>query len=147
MKYSNIDILLLIILLIGVFFILKSFLKKNLKIYDDPMLLKIYDDLKKIYPEIESKHITIYGANNTLTENKKKIFLCIRKKNKEYYDYNTILYIAIHELAHVINEEYDINDNHGKKFNDINAQLLEKAYTLNLIDRNAEIKYDMCGTI
>lgn len=141
------DFLLLIILLIGILIILNIYMSRYIKIYDDPLLEKIYLDLKKIYPDIDSKNIKLYGANNTLTENKKKIFLCLKKRNGEYYDYNTLLYLAIHELAHVINNEYDTGHNHGDKFNQINEDLLEKAYSKGLLDKNKEIEYDMCGRI
>lgn len=139
------DTLFLLILVALVYIMVKIHLNQTLKIYDDPMLLKIYNDLTKVYPDIDKKEITLYGANSTLTENKKRIFICLKKKNGEYYDYNTLLYISIHELAHVINDEYDTHENHGEKFNKINLELIDKAHNMGLLDKNKEIKYDMCG--
>ena len=139
------DFLILVILLSGMFIIISIYMSRYLKVYDDPLLQRIYLDLKKVYPDIDSKNIKLYGANNTLTENKKKIFLCLKKKNGEYYDYNTLLYLAIHELAHVINNEYDTGHNHGEKFNELNDTLLTRAYSKGLLDKNKEIEYDMCG--
>lgn len=121
--------------------------KTNIQIYDDPMLTRIYNDLKQIVPDIDKLDIRLYGANDTLTENKKNIYLCLKNRNGTYYDYNTLLYIAIHELAHVLNDEYDTTNNHGDKFNEINNLLLKRAESLNLIDVNKPINYDMCGTI
>jgi hypothetical protein len=141
----NQDFLILVILLSGMFIIISIYMSRYLKVYDDPLLQRIYLDLKKVYPDIDSKNIKLYGANNTLTENKKKIFLCLKKKNGEYYDYNTLLYLAIHELAHVINNEYDTGHNHGEKFNELNDILLTRAYDKGLLDKNKEIEYDMCG--
>jgi len=141
------DIIILIALLFGVFFFIRSYFSQAIKVYDDPILSKIYQDLKKIYPDIDKKGIHLYGANDTLTENKKKIFICVKRRNGEYYDYNTILYISVHELAHVLNNEYDITENHGAKFNDINNQLLNKAYELGLLDKTKPINYDMCGLL
>jgi len=139
------DFLILVILLSGMFIIISIYMSRYLKVYDDPLLQRIYLDLKKVYPDIDSKNIKLYGANNTLTENKKKIFLCLKKKNGDYYDYNTLLYLAIHELAHVINNEYDTGHNHGEKFNELNDILLTRAYDKGLLDKNKEIEYDMCG--
>ena len=139
------DFLILVILLSGMFIIISIYMSRYLKVYDDPLLQRIYLDLKKVYPGIDSKNIKLYGANNTLTENKKKIFLCLKKKNGDYYDYNTLLYLAIHELAHVINNEYDTGHNHGEKFNELNDILLTRAYDKGLLDKNKEIEYDMCG--
>jgi len=144
---QTLDLLFLLVLVFLVYLMVTVHLKQTIKIYDDPMLSKIYNDLKKIYPEIDTKGISLYGANNTLTENKKRIFICLKKKNGEYYDYNTLLYISIHELAHVINDEYDTHESHGEKFNKLNVELLDKAHDMGLIDKNAEIKYDMCGVL
>jgi len=141
----NQDFLILVILLSGMFIIISIYMSRYLKVYDDPLLQRIYLDLKKVYPYIDSKNIKLYGANNTLTENKKKIFLWFKKKNGEYYDYNTLLYLAIHELAHVINNEYHTGHNHGEKFNELNDTLLTRAYDKGLLDKNKEIEYDMCG--
>jgi len=121
--------------------------EKKIETYQDPLLDKIYKDLKLIYPDLDQKKIKMYGANDTLTEDKKIMYLCIRKKNGEYYDYPSILYIAIHELAHVLNDEYDTHSEHGDKFNNLNKVLLQKAYELNLLPKNLKVNYDMCGTI
>jgi predicted metal-dependent hydrolase len=121
--------------------------EKKIETYQDPLLDKIYKDLKLIYPDLDQKKIKLYGANDTLTEDKKHMYLCIRKKNGEYYDYPSILYIAIHELAHVLNDEYDTESQHGDKFNNLNQVLLQKAQDLKLLPKNLKVNYDMCGTI
>jgi len=121
--------------------------ERKIETYQDPLLGKIYKDLKLIYPDLDQKNITIHAANDTLTEDKKTMYLCIRKKNGEYYDYPSILYIAIHELAHVLNDEYDTESQHGDKFNNLNQILLQRAEDLELIPKNLKVNYDMCGTI
>jgi hypothetical protein len=142
------SILFLLIIIILVYIVYNKNKNKNkIYVYNDPMLNKIYKDLEKLVPNLSKLDIRLYGANDTLTENKKKIYLCLKHPNGTYYDYNTILYIAIHELAHVLNDEYDTTGNHGAKFNQINEVLLKRAESLNLIDLNKPIKYDMCGTI
>jgi len=121
--------------------------EKKIETYQDPLISKIYNDLKLIYPNLDQKNITILAANDTLTEDKKTMYLCIRRKNGEYYDYPSILYIAIHELAHVLNDEYDTESEHGDKFNNLNQILLQKAYELKLLPKNLKVNYDMCGTL
>lgn len=139
--------ILIVLLTITIIFCIVYKQKYKIKIYDDPILQKIYNDLKLVYPDLDNKKIKLYGANDTLTENKKIIYLCVKRKNNEYYDYNTILYIAIHELAHVLNDEYDTSSYHGEKFQKINEYLLKRAVNLGIFDPNKEINYDMCGTI
>ena len=52
------------------------------------------------------------------TENKVKLILCLRKKTPnaqgiyELHDINTMMFVVIHELTHVLNDQYD----HGPKF-------------------------------
>lgn len=115
--------------------------------YEDPLISKIYKDLKLLYPQLDEKNITIHGANDTLTEDKKTMYLCLRKKNGEYYDYPSILYIAIHELAHVLNDEYDTHSEHGHKFNNLNKILLKRAHDIGLLPKDLKVNYDMCGKI
>ncbi len=53
------------------------------------------------------------SQKNTFTVNKSDIYLCL-----EFDDYNTLMYVLIHEMAHMAN--YDDNDNpiegHGDEF-------------------------------
>jgi len=52
---------------------------------------------------------------NTYTENKKNIFFCTRQPNGEVYDDNTLIYVALHELAHVMSKSVD-TDEHSPEF-------------------------------
>lgn len=52
------------------------------------------------------------------TENKVKLILCLRHKKPDangiykLHDINTMMFVVVHELTHILNDEYD----HGKKF-------------------------------
>lgn len=118
-------------------------IKDDIKVYYDPMIQKLSTDLQKIYPDFTKLNIVILGANDTFTENKRKIFICLRNKQNEYYDYNTLLYITLHELAHVLTSAYD---NHGEQFTDTFSKLLHRAKDLGLYDHTKDMKYDYCGT-
>lgn len=118
-------------------------IKDDIKVYYDPMIQHLSKDIELIYPDITKHNIIILGANDTFTENKKKIFICLRNKQGEYYDYNTLLYITIHELAHVLTSSYD---NHGEQFTETFSKLLFRAKELKLYDPTKEMKYDYCGT-
>ena len=64
------------------------------------------DDLQKNY-DPRSLSETIDGAKYTsYSVNKgEKISICIRSKDNDMVDDNTILFVVIHELAHVMTEE------------------------------------------
>lgn len=54
----------------------------------------------------------------SFTENKMRLVLCLREKTPDengiyrLHDINTMMFVVLHELTHVLNDEYD----HGDKF-------------------------------
>lgn len=118
---------------------------RTLKIYNDPILERVKQDLTKVYPPFPTLNISLFAANDSFTENKKKIFLCVKRPNKDYYKYNTIMYIALHELAHVLTKQYDI-DTHGEEFHKSFNALLTRAKEVGVYDETNELDYDYCGT-
>ncbi len=86
-------------------------------------------DLQKNYnPDAISE--TIEGAKYTsYSVNKgEKISICIRKKDKTFVDENTVLFVVIHELAHVMTDEVG----HTPLFWDNMKYLLEEAEKINI---------------
>lgn len=75
----------------------------------------------------EGSKYTSYSVNKG-----EKIALCIRKKsnNQVFEDDNTIMFVAIHELSHIMTESIG----HPKEFWDNMAFLLEKANELNIYE-------------
>lgn len=137
------DLILVVIILCLFCYIAFVSIKDNLKVYYDPMLVKLENDLLEIYPPYRDLNVTILGANDSFTENKKKMFICLKNKNGEYYDYNTLIYITMHELSHVLTSTY--KDSHGQEFTDIFNYLIQSAKSKNLFDDTKPIKYDFCG--
>lgn len=89
--------------------------------------------IKVINDKFPNVKITENALNNNYTSysvNKgEEIVLCIRDKNtKQLHDFNDLLYIAIHELAHIGCPEYG----HTDIFFKINYYLLKKAIKYNL---------------
>jgi len=57
-----------------------------------------------------------------------KIHICIRHpKTGEFFDINTLMFVLIHELAHIADPLYYENDDHPDSFWKINIQLLQDA--------------------
>jgi len=104
----NIIIILLIFLIISIllYFI---FEKSSNVVYDDKtdnlMIQKIINDLNKI--DSRSSNFNYFSSNESYTENKKNIYLCLRDENNNFYDYNMLIYVAIHELAHALSNSVD----------------------------------------
>jgi predicted metal-dependent hydrolase len=57
-----------------------------------------------------------------------KIILCIRQKDKSFVEKNTIMYVAIHELGHLMTSEVGHTDSFWKNF----KFLLDEAISINL---------------
>lgn len=78
--------------------------KKTLASYRVFFMLRNFDpeQLQEHYPLSDNDH-TAY------TENKQKIALCLRNRNKNFgfYDINQIMFVAIHELAHTMTRGLD----------------------------------------
>ena len=130
MKYSQ-DvsgiICIFIIIIILIFFMLTRFIEEFKK--EDPMLYKIRNKMRPLQPEMVD-HIILLEDTKSYTINKKKVYLCLKDENGEYYDDNMLMFVAIHELAHVLCDEIG----HTDKFQNIFQDLLNKAADLEIYD-------------
>ena len=68
---------------------------------------------------------------------KQKVYLCLKDENNEYYNDNMLIYVALHELAHVLCDEIGhacyIPIGHGSKL------CLEKKQVINKLKRNYDL--------
>ena len=114
----------------------------------------LIDYLLKIYPNIywiqklssnykrngsggtSLSEAAINSSLTSFTIDKKDMNICLRTRDKKniLYDYNTLMYVIIHELSHMGN--YDLNGNaiegHGKEFIEKFKFILKTAIKLNL---------------
>jgi hypothetical protein len=105
---------------------------------NDPMLLRVKEKLKYMYPELHK--LEFYESNKSYTTNKQKVHLCLKDKNGSYYSENMLTYVALHELAHVMCDEVG----HTHKFYAIFQQLLDKAHSIGIYDPSIPIVRDYC---
>lgn len=113
-------------------------IKKTLKILNDKIDL-LLDYLKNNYSDNENVKTMLQRYNkdnivensvdfNTYTINKgQKIFLCmLNKKTRKLEDNNTLIYVLLHELAHIGCITYSI-ESHNEEFKVFFKFLVEKA--------------------
>lgn len=105
----------------------------------DPILPVIRKHIAPLDPVVED--LQFYEGNKSYTINKQKIYLCLRDENKNYYDFNMLVYVAIHELAHVLCDEIG----HTAKFHMIFEELLQKASKMGIYDPSKPIIQDYCS--
>lgn len=133
----------LYLVLVGVFmFIVYGMLMRYKEKYQhrDPILYDIRENLMRLSPE--AHHLQLYQDSKSYTINKQKIYLCLKDKDTQtYYPMNMLMYVAIHELAHVLCDEIG----HTPKFHSIFSELLLRATELGIYDPDIPILQNYCG--
>lgn len=108
----------------------------------DPLLLKLKIDVSKIDPKY--MNLDLYESDESYTQNKEKIFLCLRDENGEYYSYNMILYVLLHELAHFESKSLD-PEHISPEFHNNFDKLLEQASKVRIYDPTIPLTPSYCG--
>lgn len=88
--------------------------------------------------------IQLLEGPKSFTINKKNIYLCLKDKNsdEQYYDYNSLIFVTLHEIAHVLCDEIG----HTNKFIQIFNALLNHATSLDLYDRTKPFVENYCSS-
>lgn len=109
----------------------------------EPMLQIVRDNFIQLDPKFGN--IPLYTGDSSYTEDKSVITLCTKDPHTgTVYDKNTIMFVALHELAHVITKKYDINE-HGEEFRQNFSMLLNRAEKLGFYDKTKQIPPNYCG--
>jgi hypothetical protein len=123
----------------------------SIKYARDPFFSRAVDTLKKVYsPDIISE-----AANDarytTFTIDKKDMHICLRTRDdlQNAYDVNLLMYVVIHELAHMANydDKYQPILGHGKEFQTIFKLLVKEAMAIGVYsyqDYNSQPQ-EYCG--
>jgi hypothetical protein len=120
----------------------------------DPVLEEIKSSLKPLFDKEDFSGLLTKLNNGNLVEktpiykskggsytiNKKHVHICMHDELGEYYDRNMLIYVLIHELAHVICDEVG----HTELFNMINDELLVEAAAMGLYNPSIPILVDYC---
>lgn len=110
-----------------------------------PMLQKVREGFRKINSDYA--RIPLFHGNSSFTENKASITLCLHDPDTgRPYELNTVMYVALHELAHVITDSYEhAHENHGPQFKRNFKDLLDRATALGLYNPAFPIPKNYCG--
>lgn len=97
------------------------------------MFDKLHSDLTKLYPhdlsKINMKGLVSCIPEDSYTENKRHVSICLRNKKGDFYPYSKLLKIGIHELAHVMSKQHDPEHKTPEFINNY-ASLMNKAREL-----------------
>lgn len=106
-----------------------------------PTIRRLKKEISKLDPELAK--IPIYVGDSAYTENKSTIYVCLKHpRTGQVYDMNTLLYVTLHEIAHVITSEYD---EHGPEWQSNFSKLLNRAHRRGIYDPSQPVPKDYCG--
>ena len=115
---------------------------KQQKQTEDPLISVIKSTISPLSPKVNE--LKFIAANRSYTRNKKIIGLCIKRRDGSYYSFNTLIYVAIHELAHALYQ--GDSKNHNKEWKQIFYNLLDDAHAMGIYNKDIEIERGYCGT-
>ena len=107
--------------------------------YYDPKLDNLKQRLLPVFPEL--KDVDMSGSNKSFTVNKEDVYICMKDERNNYYEDNMLIYVILHELAHVLCDEVG----HTEKYKDIFRGLLKRAQQAGLYDPNQPPIDDYCN--
>jgi len=122
------------------FSIYKVFELDEIHLKNDPILYKLRTMTSPLHPEI--KNLKLYKGEKSYTINKKKIYMCLKDQDGEYYPMNQLVYVFLHEFAHYINKE-DVG--HTQTFHDIFEKLLKDAEVKGIYNPNIPMVENYCN--
>lgn len=121
--------------------------------YNNDMFGHNIKHLKETFSHSILSEAAIDKRYTTYTINKKDMHICLRTRdnNENLYDINTLMYVILHELAHLCN--YDKNDNpingHGLEFKNIFQMLVKEAINIGIYEyvNYEKMPQEYCGII
>jgi len=122
------------------FSLYKLFELDEMHLKRDPILHKLRSLTSPLHPDI--KKLKLYEGEKSYTINKKKIYMCLKDQDGEYYPMNQLVYVFLHEFAHYINKE-DVG--HTQTFHDIFEKLLKDAEEKGIYNPNIPMVENYCN--
>ena len=111
-------------------------IKENMQ-QDDPMLHRLREVLEPVHPVVRT--LRLYKAEKSYTINKERIYLCLLDADGDYYSLNTLVYVLLHEIAHLLNTK-DVG--HTEEFHRIFDDLLFRAAEIGSFNPSIPIPSD-----
>jgi IS1 family transposase len=145
MGYSDIGLVVIVVVIIAALFLFLARRKGSTgdDVKREPMLQLVRQNFAKINPKYDK--IPLYEGGSSYTEDKNSIVLCLKDPHTgSMYDANTVMYVALHELAHVISKTYSV-ESHNDEFKKNFQNLLNRAQQLGMYNPNKPIPPNYCG--
>jgi hypothetical protein len=112
--------------------------------YDDPLIAQIRANLIDI--DSRANKLVFHASNESFTEDKTMVYLCLKDTHGKYYDMNMLMYVALHELAHAVSHTVD-TEHKGDEFRNNFNDLLKKAEMKGYYDPKKPLDYAYCPKV
>ena len=142
MRSSSPYLYMVIIILLSLMFIASVYANRMRdEGYDHPILSEVRTRFSKLDPSYAE--IPLKQGHESYTDNKAAITLCLRNPDtRKYYKINDIMYVALHELSHIVTPTYD---DHGPMFKKNFNELLKKADKVGVYNISEPAPTSYCG--
>lgn len=139
-------IIIIIFLFIFIAILIYNIAPKYYNQSDNPILNKVRANYTLLNPDYAK--IPLREGDSAYTEDKSVITLCLKNPHTlQHYDMNTIMYVALHELSHVLSPKWEKEqEGHGEEFRKIFSNVLNHATSIGIYDPRKEIPIDYCST-
>ena len=107
----------------------------------NPVLNKLIRDAKLVEPRSDT--LEFFTSDESYTEDKKRIFMCLKDRDGKYYKYNHLMQVLLHELAHAFSSVID-KEHKTPEFNNLHNEYRNKAQALNLVDLSDQVPHNYC---
>ncbi len=135
-----IDLLILFICLLGLFLLLYKYRYPG-PCHIDTTLEKLRSDIIKVEPR--AANLQFYPSNESYTEDKQKVFICMKDLEGNYYPYNMLMAVVLHEIAHAFSNVID-TEHTTDEFNDLHQEYIKKATLMGLYNPKEPLVSGYC---
>ncbi len=104
----------------------------------DPRLDELIKEVETL--GISTNGLKFFSDEKSFTINKRKVHMCLFNENKQYYSNNTLMYVLLHELAHVKCKSIG----HTPEFHHIFDEYLDLAIKKGLYNPHKKIPTNYC---
>jgi hypothetical protein len=139
---------LILVLAAGGLFLYYVHQRKKKKMLDTPKTRSIITEVRKRFARINPKFasIPLVADTSSYTEDKEKIGLCVKNpQTGNYYNIDTIMHVALHELTHILDGEYETNHNHTPRFYRKFDEVLKAATKAGVYNPATRVPVDYCS--
>lgn len=137
-KMFNIELFITMFLILAIIWaIILIYKKQENCLENDYTIKRLKHKLLPIFPELQ--YVKLMRGNTSYTINKSKIYICTESKGR-LYDDNMLIYVILHELAHVLCLEIG----HSAQFQIIFKSLLLRAEFYGLYNPSKPRPNDYC---